>query len=146
MKTAAEILVVDDNPADSDLTREVLAGTHPASSVRAVVNGLEAVNFLRREGKYASMPRTQFVMLDLNMPVLDGRAVLAAAKTSPALQKIPIVVFTTSQAACDVQCAYELGANCYVTKPGNLQDYRSAVKAIAEFWLSDVCLPCEEDQ
>jgi two-component system, chemotaxis family, response regulator Rcp1 len=145
MTTASEILVVDDNPADSDLTREVLERILPLSSVRAVVNGLEAIHFLRREGKYANVMRTQFVMLDLNMPVRDGRAVLAEAKADPGLQKIPIVVFTTSQAASDVRKAYELGANCFVTKPGNLRDYRATVKAIAEFWLTSVVLPNEEE-
>jgi two-component system response regulator len=145
MTVPTEILVVDDNPADSDLTRELLEQSRPSSSVRSVPNGLEAVAFLRQQGRYADMPRTQFVMLDLNMPVRDGRAVLAEAKRDPALQKIPIVVFTSSQAATDVHRAYELGANCYVTKPGNLQDYMSAVKAIAEFWLTSVSLPQEED-
>jgi chemotaxis family two-component system response regulator Rcp1 len=140
-----EILVVDDNPADSDLTREVLQRSHPLSSVSAVVNGLEAMAFLRREGRYASAPKTHFVILDLNMPVRDGRAVLAEAKTNPALQSIPIVVFTTSQAASDVQSAYALGANCYVSKPGNLQDYMATVKAIAEFWLGSVSLSHEEE-
>ncbi len=145
MTVPTEILVVDDNPADSDLTRELLEQSRPSSSVRSVPNGLEAVAFLRQQGRYADMPRTQFVMLDLNMPVRDGRAVLAEAKRDPILQKIPIVVFTSSQAASDVHRAYELGANCYVTKPGNLQDYTSAVRAIAEFWLTSVSLPQEED-
>jgi two-component system, chemotaxis family, response regulator Rcp1 len=145
MTGATEILVVDDNPADSDLTREVIQGSHPASSVSAVVNGLEAMAFLRREGRYSSVPRAHFVILDLNMPVRDGRAVLAEAKASPALQTIPIVVFTSSQAASDVQSAYALGANCYVSKPGNLQDYISTVKAMAEFWLRSVSLVCEEE-
>lgn len=143
---ATEILVVDDNPADSDLTREMLLRSHPLSSVSAVGNGLEALAFLRREGRYASAPRAHFVLLDLNMPVRDGRAVLAEAKTNAALQNIPIVVFTTSQAASDVKSAYELGANCYVSKPGNLQDYMSAVKAIADFWLSSASLARDEDQ
>jgi two-component system, chemotaxis family, response regulator Rcp1 len=146
MTTASEILVVDDNPADSDLTREVLERAHPLGSVRAVVNGLDAMEFLRRAGKYSNVLGTHFVMLDLNMPVRDGRAVLADAKTDPGLQKIPIIVFTSSEAATDVRRAYELGANCYVTKPGNLRDYRSTVKAIAEFWLRAVVLPSEEDQ
>jgi len=146
MTSATEILVVDDNPADSDLTREVLQHIYPSSSIWGAANGLEAVAFLRREGKYVTAPRAHFVMLDLNMPVKDGRAVLAEAKTDPVIQKIPIVVFTTSQAASDIQSAYELGANCYVTKPGNLADYRSTVKAIAEFWLRSALLPHEESQ
>jgi two-component system, chemotaxis family, response regulator Rcp1 len=145
MTGATEILVVDDNPADSDLTREVIQRSHPSSSVSAVVNGLEAMAFLRREGRYSGAPRTHFVILDLNMPVRDGRAVLAEAKASPDLQTIPIVVFTSSQAASDVQSAYALGANCYVSKPGNLQDYISTVKAIAEFWLRSVSLSGEEE-
>lgn len=146
MTGATEILVVDDNPADSDLTREVLKQSHPSSSVSAVFNGVEALAFLRREGRYATAPRAHFVMLDLNMPVRDGCAVLAEAKTNPTLRKIPIVVFTTSEAASDVQSAYELGANCYVTKPGNLRDYMATVKAIAEFWLRSVSLARVEDK
>lgn len=139
-----EVLLVDDNPADTDLTSEILSRNGCPSHIHAVINGAEALSFLRREGKYSGMPRPDFVILDLNLPRKDGRAVLAEVKADPGLRKIPIAVFSTSEAQQDIVGSYELGANCYVSKPGNLRDFISAVNSIGEFWFGFARLPREE--
>jgi two-component system, chemotaxis family, response regulator Rcp1 len=139
-----EILLVDDNPADTDLTKDILAHNGCPSHIHAVADGVEAIAFLRREGKYANALPADFVILDLNLPKKDGRAVLAEIKADPILRKIPITIFSTSTARQDIARSYELGANCYVSKPGNLQDFISAVTSIAEFWFGLARLPHEE--
>ena len=136
-----EVLLVDDNPADLDLTSEVLSRNGCPSHVHAVSNGADAIAFLRREGRYANEKLPDFVILDLNLPKKDGRAVLAEVKADPVLRKIPIVMFSTSEARQDIVGSYELGANCYVSKPGNLRDFISAVTSIGEFWLGFARLP-----
>jgi two-component system response regulator len=141
-----EILLVDDNPADTDLTRDVLAHNGCLSHIHALADGVEAIAFLRREGKYANALPPDFVILDLNLPKKDGRAVLTDVKADPVLRKIPIAIFSTSEARQDIVRSYELGANCYVTKPGNLQDYIAAVTAIGEFWFGLARLPHEEER
>lgn len=141
-----EILLVDDNPADTDLTSEVLARNGCPSHIHAVVDGVEAIAFLRREGKYANALLPHFVILDLSLPKKDGRAVLAEVKADPVLRKIPIAIFSTSEARQDIVRSYELGANCYVSKPGNLPDFISAVTLIGEFWLGLARLPREEER
>lgn len=146
MRTTAEVLLVDDNPADSDLTADVLERSARPSHIHAVSNGAEALAFLRRQGKYVSAPIPDLVILDLNLPGKDGRAVLAEVKRDPALRKTPIVVFSTSEAIRDVLCSYELGANSYVSKPGSLRDFISAVTSIGEFWLGFARLPHKEEQ
>jgi two-component system, chemotaxis family, response regulator Rcp1 len=138
-----EILLVDDNPADSDLTRELLLRDGFAVNIHVVADGLEAVAFLRQEKKYASAVRPDFVILDLNLPGKDGRAVLSEVKAEPSLRSIPIVIFSTSEAQRDVVQSYQLGANCYVSKPGNLPDYISAVISVKEFWFRLARLPRE---
>ncbi len=139
-----EVLLVDDNPGDTDLTSEILvrSGCH----IQSVTDGVEAIAFLRREGKYAIAVLPDFVILDLNLPRKDGRAVLAEVKTDPVLREIPITIFSTSVAREDVVRSYRLGANCYVSKPGNLQDYIAAVTAIGEFWFGLARLPHEEQR
>jgi two-component system response regulator len=139
-----EVLLVDDNPGDTDLTSEILvrSGCH----IQSVTDGVEAIAFLRREGKYAIAVLPDFVILDLNLPRKDGRAVLAEVKTDPILREIPITIFSTSVAREDVVRSYRLGANCYVSKPGNLQDYIAAVTAIGEFWFGLARLPHEEQR
>ena len=141
-----EILLVDDNPADADLTSEVLARNDSPSHIHAVTNGVEAMAFLRREGEYANAILPDFVILDLSLPKKDGRAVLAEVKADPVLRKIPIAIFSTSKARQDIVRCYELGANCYVSKPGNLADFISAVTSIGDFWFGLARLPREEDQ
>jgi two-component system, chemotaxis family, response regulator Rcp1 len=140
-----EVLLVDDNPADTDLTREALSRNGRPSHIHAVFNGLDAIAFLRREGKYANELPPDFVILDLSLPGKDGRAVLAEVKGDEMLSQIPIAIFSTSAARQDIERCYELGANCYVSKPGNLEDFVSAVASIAEFWLSLARLPREEE-
>ncbi len=117
MTTAPEVLLVDDNPADIDLTSEVLARSKRHFHLNVVSNGAEAISFLGRQDKYADAPVPDLVVLDLNLPRKDGREVLSDLKTDPALAKIPMVVFTTSQANSDITRSYELGANCYLRKP-----------------------------
>jgi two-component system, chemotaxis family, response regulator Rcp1 len=141
-----EILLVDDNPADTDLTREALSRNGCPSYIHAVTDGAEAIAFLRREGKYANARLPDFVILDLNLPKKDGRTVLAEVKADRVLRKIPIAIFSTSEARQDIVRSYELGANCYVSKPGNLQGFISAVTSIAEFWFGLAHLPCGEER
>jgi two-component system, chemotaxis family, response regulator Rcp1 len=141
-----EVLLVDDNPADTDLTSEVLSRNGRPSHIHAVFNGLEAIAFLRREGKYANALLPDLVILDLSLPGKDGRAVLAEVKGDQLLRKIPIAIFSTSEAPQDILRSYELGANCYVSKPGNLQDFISAVASIGEFWFGVARLPREEER
>ena len=139
-----EILLVDDNPADTDLIAEVWARNGRPSNNHAITDGVEAIAFLRREQKYAHALVPDFVILDLNLPKKDGRAVLAEVKTDTFLRKIPIAIFSTSEAQQDIVRSYELGANCYVSKPGNLQGFISAVTLIGDFWFGLARLPREE--
>jgi len=145
MKTT-EVLLVDDNPADTDLTSEVLSRSGCPNHIYSVFNGLDAIAFLRRKGKYANMPSPDFMILDLSLPGKDGRAVLSEIKADPLLRKIPIAIFSTSEARQDIVRSYELGANCYVSKPGNLRDFISAVTSIGEFWFGLAHLPREEER
>jgi two-component system, chemotaxis family, response regulator Rcp1 len=144
MKKLPEVLLVDDNPADVDLTQEALAGGRHRSHISNVPDGEEAVAFLRCAGRYADAARPDLVILDLNLPRKDGRAVLAETKADPNLRNIPIVVFSTSRSMLDIARSYELGANCYVSKPGNLDDYFQVLQSIEEFWFGCASLPGEE--
>jgi two-component system, chemotaxis family, response regulator Rcp1 len=135
------ILLVDDSPADQDLIREGLAGSKFESQIDVVSDGEEAIAFLRKTGKYISALRPDLMILDLNLPRKDGRAVLVDFKSEPKLRTIPVVVFTTSRSRQDISRCYELGANCYVTKPGSLQDFLVAVKLIEQFWLGVAATP-----
>jgi CheY-like chemotaxis protein len=144
MKTTPEVLLVDDNPADVDLTSEVLAKSKRHYHVNVVNDGEEAISFLRRQGKYAEAPAPNLVVLDLNLPRKDGRQVLADLKTDATLARIPVVIFTTSQANSDITRSYELGANCYLRKPGNLPDFIAVVQSMADFWLGFATLPQKE--
>jgi chemotaxis family two-component system response regulator Rcp1 len=146
MKNKPEILMVDDNPADIDLTSEVLAQSKGHFHVNAVNDGAEAISFLRRQGKYAKAPVPDLVVLDLNLPRKDGCEVLSNIKADPALAKIPVVIFTTSQANSDIARSYKLGANCYLKKPGNLPEFIAVVQSMAEFWLGFVSLPQRENR
>ncbi len=144
MKNTPEILMVDDNPADIDLTSEVLSQSKKHFHVNAVNDGVEAISYLRRQGKYATAPVPDLVVLDLNLPRKDGCEVLSNIKADPSLAKIPVVIFTSSQASSDIARSYKLGANCYLKKPGNLPEFVAAVQSMAEFWLSFASLPQRE--
>jgi len=141
MNLSPEILLVDDNPADIDLFSDALAATPNGSRIQAVPDGEEAIAFLRRASPYTQAIRPSLVILDLNLPRRDGRAVLADIKTDPSLRTIPVVVFTTSRSQRDIIRSYELGANCYLSKPGSLQEYFATVQAIENFWLKFATLP-----
>ena len=136
-----EILLVEDNPGDVDLTREALEGGKLRNILHVVSDGEEAMAFLRKEGKHANAPRPGLVLLDLNLPKKNGREVLAEIKADDYLKRIPVVVLTTSQAEEDIAKSYNLHANCYVTKPIELGHFIKVVQAIEEFWLTIVELP-----
>jgi CheY-like chemotaxis protein len=139
----AEILLVEDNPGDVRLTIEALRESKVANNLNVARDGVEALAYLRREGAYAGAVRPDLILLDLNMPRKDGREVLAEIKAEPALRTIPVVVLTTSRAEQDVLRSYELQANCYITKPVDLEQFITVVKSIENFWLTIVTLPNE---
>jgi two-component system, chemotaxis family, response regulator Rcp1 len=136
-----EILLVEDNPGDERLTREALKEGKVYSNLHWVKDGVEAMQFLRREGKYPDVPRPDIILLDLNLPKKDGREVLQDIKNDDKLKRIPVVVLTTSKAEEDVLRSYNLHANCYVTKPVDLEKFIVVVKSIDVFWLTVVTLP-----
>ncbi|MEI7957982.1 MAG: response regulator [Verrucomicrobiota bacterium] len=135
------ILLVEDEPGDAYLTIEALKSAKIINSVHLVEDGVEAMAFLQREAPYGDAPRPDLILLDLNLPRKDGRQVLAEIKQNACLNSIPIVVLTTSSADEDVLQSYNLRANCYVTKPVDLEQFMTVVKATQEFWLSIVKLP-----
>jgi two-component system, chemotaxis family, response regulator Rcp1 len=136
-----EILLVEDNPGDERLTREALKEGKVYSNLHWVKDGVEAMEFLRRQGKYQDVPRPDIILLDLNLPKKDGREVLQDIKNDDALKRIPVVVLTTSKAEEDVLRTYNLHANCYVTKPVDLEKFIVVVKSIDVFWLTVATLP-----
>jgi two-component system, chemotaxis family, response regulator Rcp1 len=136
-----QILLVEDQPADIRLTKEVLADGKVANDVHVVNDGEQAMAFLRRRGEFANSPRPDLVLLDLNLPRMDGREVLAEIKSDPELMATPVIVLTTSAAERDVLDAYEHRANAYVTKPIDLDEFVAAVASIEQFWLTFVRLP-----
>ena len=136
-----EILLVEDNPGDVRLTIEALRESKVRNNLHTAVDGVEALAFLRREGDYAAAVRPDLILLDLNLPRKDGREVLADIKADPSLKTIPVVILTTSRAEQDVLRSYELQANCYITKPVDLDQFITVVKSIEDFWLTIVTLP-----
>lgn len=136
-----EILLVEDSPSDAALTIEALKTGKIANRLNHVEDGVEAMDFLRRRGKYADAKRPDLVMLDLNLPRMDGRDVLAEIKTDPDLKIIPIIVLTTSRSDEDILKSYQLNANCYITKPVDFAHFIDVVKSIENFWLTVVTLP-----
>ena len=139
-----EILLVEDSPSDTDLTVEALAAAKVCNRLSIVEDGVQAMDFLRREGPYAQAPRPDLILLDLNLPRKDGRQVLAELRADEKLTAIPVVVLTTSEAEQDVLRAYALHANCYITKPVNFPRFLEVIEAIEGFWLSVVKLPTEK--
>jgi CheY-like chemotaxis protein len=136
-----EILLVEDNPGDVRLTQEALREGKARNNLSVAADGVEALAFLRREGPYADAPRPDLVLLDLNLPKKDGREVLAEIKADDDLRTIPVVILTTSKADEDIVRSYNLHANCYVTKPVDLDQFITVVKSIEDFWLTIVALP-----
>ena len=138
-----EVLLVEDNPGDVRLTREALRDGKVHNNLSVAPDGVEALAFLRREGKYADAPRPDVILLDLNLPKKDGREVLEEIKADPSLARIPVVILTSSEAERDIVQAYALHANCYVTKPVDLDQFITVVKSIEDFWFTIVKLPAE---
>jgi len=138
-----EILLVEDNPGDVRLTQEAINDGKVRNNMHVAEDGVEAVAFLRREGKYADAPRPDLILLDLNLPKKDGREVLAEIKTDEDLKRIPVVVLTTSKAEQDIFRAYDQHANCYITKPVDLDQFITIVKGIEDFWFTIVKLPSD---
>jgi len=138
-----QILLVEDNPGDVRLTREILKEAVVPNCIHAVKNGVEALAFLRRQGQYADAPRPDLILLDLNLPKKSGHEVLDEIKVDEKLKRIPVVVLTTSSADQDITKAYDAHANCYITKPIDLNQFLKAMKAIEEFWFTVVKLPPE---
>jgi CheY-like chemotaxis protein len=138
-----EVLLVEDNPGDVRLTREALKDGKVSNNLSVAPDGVEALRFLRREGAYADAPRPDVVLLDLNLPKKDGRQVLQEMKADPSLRTIPVVILTSSEAERDIAGAYELQANCYITKPVDLDQFITVVRSIEDFWFSIVKLPPE---
>jgi len=138
-----EILLVEDNPGDARLTTEALKEARVRNKLTHISDGIEALALLRQQGKYAGSQRPDLILLDLNLPRKDGREVLAEIKADDRLKRIPVVILTTSQAEEDILKAYNLNANCYVSKPVDLDQFIRVVRTIKDFWLTIVKLPAE---
>jgi CheY-like chemotaxis protein len=136
-----EVLLVEDNPGDVRLTQEGLRVAKVMNVVHVARDGEEALAFLRREGTHAEAPRPALILLDLNLPKKDGRELLREIKADPDLQRIPVVVLTSSEAERDIVASYDLGANAYVTKPVELERFMEVVQTLNDFWLAVVKLP-----
>ena len=141
---AIEILLVEDNPGDVRLTIEGLNEAKVHNNLHVARDGVEALGFLRRQGQFADAVRPDLILLDLNLPRMDGREVLAEVKSDPDLKAIPVVVLTTSSAEQDILHSYQLQANCYITKPVDLEQFITVVRSIQDFWLTIVTLPNSE--
>ncbi len=138
-----DILLVEDNPGDVRLTQEAIKEDKMIANLHVVMDGQEAMAFLRNEGNYADAPCPDLILLDLNLPKKDGREVLADIKSDENLKQIPVVVLTTSKSDEDILKAYKLNANCYITKPVDMDQFIKVVKAIDNFWFTVVKLPGE---
>jgi chemotaxis family two-component system response regulator Rcp1 len=136
-----QVLLVEDSPGDVRLTQEAFRNTNLSIRLQVVSDGVEALAFLRREGPHVKAPRPDLILLDLNLPKMDGREVLAHIKEDDDLKSIPTVILTTSDAEADIVNSYQLHANCYLTKPVQFEAFESLVKSINEFWLTKAKLP-----
>jgi len=136
-----EVLLVEDSPGDVRLTQEAFRDADMPIHLHVAFDGVEAMAFLRQEGEYSKAPRPDFILLDLNLPRMDGREVLALIKDDDRLRSIPTVILTTSEAEADIVKSYELRANCYLSKPVQLDAFEVLVRSISDFWLTKVKLP-----
>lgn len=143
MKTIKTVLLIEDSPGDVRLTQEAFREADGAMHLHVALDGVEAIAFLRREGVHIHAPRPDLILLDLNLPKMYGRQVLAEIKQDDTLKTIPTVILTTSVAAEDVEIVYQLQANCYLTKPVEFDAFEGLVKSIKDFWLTRVSLPQE---
>jgi CheY-like chemotaxis protein len=138
------VLLVEDSPGDVRLTQEAFRNAGRSIDLRVAADGVEAMSFLRRQGIHAEVPRPDFILLDLNLPKMDGREVLAHIKEDDDLKAIPTVILTTSDAEADILTSYQLQANCYLSKPVQLEEFERLIESINDFWLSKVKLPQQE--
>jgi two-component system, chemotaxis family, response regulator Rcp1 len=138
-----EVLLIEDSPGDVRLTQEAFRDTNRAIHLNVAIDGVDAMAFLRHEGPHSAAPRPDLILLDLNLPKMDGRDVLAYIKGDESLKLIPTVVLTTSDAEADIVRCYQLQANCYLTKPVQLEAFETLVKSINDFWLTKVKLPAQ---
>jgi two-component system response regulator len=145
MLKSAVVLLVEDDPADVELTQYTIAQSKVLIDLHVVGDGVEALAFLRREGKYTDAPCPALILLDLNMPRMDGRDFLSELRADANIKAIPVVVLTTSQTDEDIFKSYQLGANCYITKPVGLAEFSKVVGAIEDFWFTIVKLPVSEE-
>jgi two-component system response regulator len=136
-----EVLLVEDDPADVELTMEALKDSKLSTNLHVVGDGIEAMDYLTKEGEFSGSSTPDLILLDLNLPKKDGRTVLREIKESPKLRDIPVVILTTSEAEEDILKSYKLGANCYVTKPVGLDQFVKVVDSIEDFWFTVVKLP-----
>lgn len=136
-----DVLMVEDNPGDVRLTKEALKDNKVLINLMVMEDGVAAMSYLRKEGKFKQVSRPDLILLDLNLPMKDGRELLAEIKGDPSLKRIPVVILTSSSAEADILKTYNLGANCYVTKPVSLDQFITVVKSIEKFWVSIVTLP-----
>lgn len=141
IKKPIDILLVEDNPADVLLMKEALIDTKISHQLHSVGDGMHAMLFLRKQDKYSKVPRPNIILLDLNLPVKDGREVLAEIKADDNLKRIPVVILTTSALEADIMTAYNLNANCYIVKPMDFDRFCEVVKTMQSFWFSIVSLP-----
>ena len=139
-----EVLLVEDSPGDVRLTQEAFRNANPSIRMHVASDGVEAMAFLRREGTHSHAPRPELILLDLNLPKMDGRQVLAHIKDDADLKTIPTVILTTSEAEADVVRSYQLQANCYLSKPVQLDAFEALVKSINDFWLTKAKLPPQD--
>lgn len=146
MAKTVEILMVEDNPGDVRLTQEMFKEMRLKNKLHIVEDGVEALEWLYRRGRHTDAVRPDMILLDLNLPNKDGREVLAEIKADEHLKRIPVVVLTTSAAEKDIFKAYDLHANCYITKPINIDQFMQVIRAIENFWLAIVSLPPGEDE
>ncbi len=136
-----QVLMVEDNPGDVRLVREIFRDANSETNLHVASDGVEAMAFLRRQGVHAEAPRPDLILLDLNLPRMDGRQVLAQIKGEGEFKTIPTIVLTSSEAQADIVTSYQLQANCYLSKPGQLEDFEKLVKSVSDFWLTTVKLP-----
>jgi len=136
-----EVLLVEDSPGDVRLTQEAFRDANQAIHLHVASDGIEAMAFLRQVAPFEGVPRPEMILLDLNIPKMDGREVLANIKGDPSLKTIPTIILTTSDAQADIAHSYQLQANCYLTKPVQLEDFEGIVRSINDFWLTKAKLP-----
>jgi chemotaxis family two-component system response regulator Rcp1 len=138
-----EILLVEDNPVDVMMTKEAFCGSRVRNNLHVVEDGEEAMDFLQKRGKYSSAPLPDVILLDLNLPRKDGREVLAEIKADPSLRHIPVIILTTSESEEDIWNSYELQANCFITKPVDMEQFTRTLECIGDFWFAVVQLPTQ---